>query len=42
MYCMGVSYEPVGTAPQDGEHKVVLKVLQEAAKIVESQIQKYD
>ena len=35
MYACGRYYEIVGTAPQDGEHKDVLKVLKTAVSVLE-------
>jgi len=43
MYCCGRFYEIVGTAPQDGEHKDVLKVLTIAKSVLEKTIkERYD
>jgi hypothetical protein len=43
MYCCGRFYEIVGTAPQDGEHKDVLKVLTVAKSVLEAEIKgRYD
>jgi len=41
MYIMGVFYDIVGTAPQDGEFKEVKKVLEIALDVINEQINEY-
>lgn len=41
MYACGKYYEIVGTGPQDGDHKMVLKVLETASSILKEQIKEY-
>jgi len=41
MFATGVYYFPVGTAPQDGDHKLVQKVLNAANNIINRQVKKY-
>lgn len=42
MYACGRYYDIVGTSPQDGEHKDVLKVLTTAVNILSKKIDEYD
>ncbi len=42
MFATGVYYFPVGTAPQDGEHKLVQRVLNIANKIINKKVKEYE